>query len=400
MMDILKRREDETAFEHKVRLCNAKLDKEIDLDWCEIVELLGMNCSSDHLRKLAYGYKEFNQYIKDKKLMDINEDDMLQEIEMKKLELQKERIKLQTTKMELNKNLRKYSRWELFYENLSSSKERLPLPRFNDIMIDESNSTEYILSISDIHYGANFVSENNNYSRKEVKKRFELLLYKVRQLIKRNNLKNIAVIELGDTIQGILRISDVKINDIPVVDSVIEISRLLATFLNELSKDVYVTYMHTSSANHSQNRYLGSKAGEFADEDMEKIIAHYIHDLLLNNDRVDVILSESDYHSFEINGQNILTMHGHQVKNINNAIKDYSILHKKFYDIVFLGHFHGGKTFSVGELNGNTEIIVCNSFIGSDPYSDSLKVGSKGMCKIYGIERNVGITETYTIVLN
>lgn len=56
--------ENESAFEYKVRLCNLKLNKEIDLDWSEIVELLGLDVHPDSLRKMAYGYKEYDDYIK------------------------------------------------------------------------------------------------------------------------------------------------------------------------------------------------------------------------------------------------------------------------------------------------------------------------------------------------
>ena len=68
MEEILKRKNNETDFEYKVRLCIAKLNKEIDLDWIEIVDLLGLDCSSDHLRKLSYGYKEFEEHIVTKSL--------------------------------------------------------------------------------------------------------------------------------------------------------------------------------------------------------------------------------------------------------------------------------------------------------------------------------------------
>ena len=44
-------------FEKKLELCLQKLNKEIDLDWIEIVELLNLDCSADHLRKTAYGRK-------------------------------------------------------------------------------------------------------------------------------------------------------------------------------------------------------------------------------------------------------------------------------------------------------------------------------------------------------
>lgn len=56
--DNLQRRKNESDINYKVRLCVAKLNKEIDLDWIEINQILGLTQSSDHTRKLAYGYKE------------------------------------------------------------------------------------------------------------------------------------------------------------------------------------------------------------------------------------------------------------------------------------------------------------------------------------------------------
>ena len=53
----------ESNFEYKLRLCKAKINKEIDLDWQEIVDLLGLDISADHLRKVAYGYIEYDNYI-------------------------------------------------------------------------------------------------------------------------------------------------------------------------------------------------------------------------------------------------------------------------------------------------------------------------------------------------
>lgn len=59
----LERYTDENDFEYKLRLCKAKINKEIDLDWQEIVDLLGINVHYDHLRKTAYGLVEYDNYI-------------------------------------------------------------------------------------------------------------------------------------------------------------------------------------------------------------------------------------------------------------------------------------------------------------------------------------------------
>ena len=53
-------------FEKKLELCLQKLNKEVDLDWIEIVELLNLDSSADHLRKTAYGMKETYDYFNNK----------------------------------------------------------------------------------------------------------------------------------------------------------------------------------------------------------------------------------------------------------------------------------------------------------------------------------------------
>ena len=401
-MSNLIKRDEESQIKYVKRIVYGKLiDKTIDDDYTILAPLVfGKEYSSDVARRMFYGARDILKLIDVDKINNVKDNDIIKQIEEKTLELEKQRKKLQATKIEYNRNIRKDSRFELFYENVRDSKDRLPLPKFNEILLNDYCDGQYLLSIADIHYGATFESENNSYSREEVKRRFEVLLYKTRQIIKKNEISIINIIELADTVQGLLRISDITLNDIPVVDSVVEVSRLISTFLNELSKDVNIIYRHTMASNHTQNRYLGTKASEMPSEDMEHIIGNYIKDLVSNNPRIEVVLSENDYSSFELCGQEILCLHGHQVKSIKNAIKDYSMLHKKFYDICLLAHFHAGQSMSVGELNGNTEVVVCSGFVGSDPYSDSLKMGSKGMCKLFKIEENLGITETYTIVLN
>lgn len=63
MEDLLKRKINESDFEYKVRLCTLKLDKEIKVSWDELVDILGVNCSPDHLRKLSYAYKEYSDHV-------------------------------------------------------------------------------------------------------------------------------------------------------------------------------------------------------------------------------------------------------------------------------------------------------------------------------------------------
>ena len=395
-------------YEKCLKDINDKVTGKIDLDWSEIIDKYDLPIAKDTLRKASsqslFGNVFVSEYLKWKKSIDDNhnDDSYIEELEALKREIQKERQKLNATKVEYNRNLRHESRFELFYENIRDVTTALPLPEFYPIHEDVKTEKAYALSISDIHAGARFKSENNEYSLEECKRRFQVLLGDVIDFVKDKNLSKITVIELGDTIQNILRLSDLRLNETSVVEATVFIARVIAQFLNELSAYCYVDYYHVPTANHSQVRNLGSKASELATEDVEYVISNYIKDLTVNNNRITVTLNGGkEYVRIPIFDFECIALHGHQIKNIENSLKDLSHLHRRFYSFVFLGHYHAGKELPVGETSVNdTEVIVCPSFVGSDPYSDSLMKGSKAACKIYGFDKHKGLVETYKFVLN
>ena len=332
-------------------------------------------------------------------------DDQVKELNDKIQELRKERIKLQTANVERNRIDRSEARQEMYYEYVGSIATTLPLPDFSPLYIQECNDhyMEYLCCIADLHYGATFVSESNEYSPEIAKSRLEELADSLYGFINTHKISKLHIACLGDPIQGCLRLSDLKINDSSVVKSTVEVSRLIASFLNSLSKYVEIEYYHVPSANHTQLRPLGSKASELADEDMEYVIGNYIKDLCANNKRIHVHLAEYEkqFIDIDINGFRIGAMHGHQLKNPEAALKDFSVHRDWIYDYLIIGHFHGGKELTVSERSLNdVEVLVCPSFIGSDPYSDKLMRGSKAAVKVFGFDEYYGHTETYKIILN
>ena len=180
-------------------------------------------------------------------------------------------------------------------------------------------------------------------------------------------------------------------------------SRYALSTVYELSIYTKIEYYHAPSANHTQIRPLGTKASEIADEDLEYLIGNYIKDLCSGNERISVHLAEEGKQYIEISviGIEIIAMHGHQLKNVENSIRDLSMLRRSFIDYLILGHFHSGKEIPSFEgCCNDTEILVSPSFVGSDPYSDSLMKGSKAAVKIYGFDSTYGHTETYKFILN
>ena len=321
-------------------------------------------------------------------------------LEEQRREIEKQRQKLYATKTEYTRQIRQQSRFELFYENVADEIKTLNVPEFIGSNYS-ANNKEYILTIADIHAGANFITETNKYSFEEVTNRFNRLLINTINFVCEHQLSRIKVLCLGDDVQGILRLSDLQLNESSVVKATVFVAKSIANFLNELSKYCYIEYYHSPTSNHSQIRPLGTKASEIASEDVEYIICNYIKDVLVNNDRITVNTNFGyEYIEIPIFNFKTIAMHGHTIKNIDNALKDITYHKKTFYTTVFLAHYHAAKMGVVGEMSDtDCEVIVCPSFIGSCPYSDSLLKGAKPSCCIFGYDEMFGHTETYKIFL-
>ena len=65
----------------------------------------------------------------------------------------------------------------MYYEYVGKAITSLPLPEFNPIPVkDEDNGTiEYLVGLSDLHYGCSFKSENNEYSPEIARDRLSYL---------------------------------------------------------------------------------------------------------------------------------------------------------------------------------------------------------------------------------
>lgn len=370
----------------------------MDIDWCEIKDKYNIQCSADTIRKASTTIFGGHYRKKLEKTPESNLDDKI-------AELREERIKLQTVNLENSRLDRSEYRQKLYYEYVGKAITTLPLPDFEPLFnnFSEEKATHYLLTIADVHYGATFKSVNNVYSPEIAHARFRDLYLEMVSFIKKHTVNTLHIVSLGDLIQGILRMSDIRINDSSVVKAVVEVSRLMAHFLNTLSKYVNIEYYHVPFANHTQIRPLGSKANELPLEDLEYVIGNYIADLVKDNKRIHVHFALEGESGININipGNTIYAMHGHQIKNLENAIKNISSLKRDFIDYLILGHYHGSSEIPAGEsVCNDTEVLVSPSFVGSDPYSDSLFKGSKASVKIYGFDEICGHTESYKIILN
>jgi hypothetical protein len=328
------------------------------------------------------------------------------ELDVKKRELEKEKIKLRTEKLEYNRWLREEARDELICEKIVEAIKELPplnVPQILPAHIEGRvyNNREGCLIFADTHYGVDlkitglFGEIINEYNPDIFEKRMWDLLRQVIDICQREGFTSLNVYDLGDEVDGILRVSQLWKLKYGIIESTVRYGRFITEWLNELSKYVHVKYQMVKDSNHCQLRLLNQPKGTFKDENMAYIIADKIMDRLENNPNFEFVQNPTGYVFDNILGYNVLGIHGEE-KGLESAIKDFS----KTYgiDISFLigGHKHHQNSSNIGI---ESDVISVPSVIGVDDYSLSLHKTSDPGATLFVLEAGKGKTMEYNIKL-
>ena len=263
------------------------------------------------------------------------------------------------------------------------------------------NNKSFALCYSDSHYGVEFSIKGlfgetiNEYSPEIFEKRMWSLFYKVKNIIEKENITTLHIYDFGDSIDGLLRVSQLWKLRYGVVDSTINYSEFISNWLNELTKIVNVKFQMVIDANHSQLRLLGQPKNTFKDDNMSKIIATFIKQRLCNNPNFEFVENPTGMIFDNLAGYNLLGIHG-EVKNMDNAMKDFSRIYNLQLNYLIGGHIHHGKYEEVGQ---DFEVLNIPSIIGIDDYSLSLQKGSNAGAKLFCFEENNGKSIEYSIKL-
>ena len=109
-----------------------------------------------------------------------------------------------------------------------------------------------------------------------------------------------------------------------------------------------------------------------------------------------------DYIEIPIFDFNVMALHGHTIKNLETALRDLSATHRKLIDYIIVGHWHNGKVIPGNEHESHdTEVLMCPSFQGTDPFAFyKLGKSSKAACKMFIFDEKYGCTGTEKFILN
>ena len=394
-----KRFEGETDEELIFRICN---DKEQIGSWQDVADIINELTGNDYGESTyRKKYQAFQKMLSANQSKFADSDAQLKEIEVQKRELEKAKVKLQTEKLEYARWIREEARDELIIEKICESIASLPSLEIPQYIQPVHNTRAYALVFGDEHYGAEFEIKGlfgdvlNAYSPEIFEERMWSLFNQTVEIIQKENIDTLNVFSMGDFGDGCLRVSQLMKLRYGVVDGTIKYADFICNWLNELTKYTRVKFQMTNG-NHTELRMLGQPKGTFTEDNMGKVVSEFIKTRLKDNDNFTFIENPTGYIYAQLACHTILGIHG-EVKNMENAIKEFSKIYSVPIDYLLAGHLHHSR---IEEVGMNSEVINVPSVVGVDPYSLSLNKTSNASGKLLVFEQTKGKVCEYTLKLN
>lgn len=394
------RNKNENDLDYAMRLISIKKElKPGDLDWCDIVELLGLDYNSDSLRKSQdspYGglavYKEMQ-----KRVANGGQTELKNTINGDLKELQKLKYSISDERTALNKLIREQSRIDFVKEIAEKCVGAMPpleVRYGSDDAERKYGVRSLVITLSDFHYGLEINEFNNEYNAKIFHDRLEYILNEaIACVLYDENIRNVIVIGIGDLIAGLIH-NVIRIESREnVIQQIVSVSEALIDFIDNLSVYVPVDY-YDCIGNHS--RLFEDKSNCLSKESFDVLIHYILKKRFEKNERVTVY----DYKineqigEFEAFGKKYAFVHGDGF-NLQTLAKDLSAMTKNFYEAIFIGHIHH---LFMEEQNG-TLVIANGSFAGNDEYSNKLHKSSTPSQNIFIISDR-GIEDIKTVKLD
>lgn len=369
-------------FDKVVEACVGKLNKElpyVDMGWGEIVDYLELDMHPDNLRKMAYGYKQYYDYLQEREINNMDSDE-IQKINNKIIELKKERTKLTDLRAEINKQTREQARFEQMLDMISENIDKLskvkPLKNNNTVRIVESERKECLICLSDLHYGINIDNEWNKFNSDIAENRMDYIVDKAINFGKLHNCDIVNLIITGDIVNNNNHLSSRMSNRECIAEQVVGVSELISNAIQKLSDGF--AYVNISMCEGNHDRIYPNKSDNDYNDSFIHIIRSYIKTRIenLNN----VIFNENKHGNdiIEINicNKKIVAIHGDKICQRNLIPRLTSMFGK--IDYVIRGHVHTPQSETFGE----STLITVGTFSGVDTYARQLGLICKPSQKI------------------
>lgn len=362
----------ETVSQYIDRVLLAKMQKSITLTWEEIRELF---ISEVRITKSESAWrKEAKRKFKDvEEIKDISDDpvELMKEL---LLEYKKERVKLSDERVQNNVYVRKLAREEtlreIAFEVAKTIGSKKLLPDIH-VPVQGKGTNEAILELSDWHYGIEVDTYWNKYNMDICKQRVSKLLQETIIFCKLFDVRRLHIMNLGDLICGRIHETLRLQSRIDVITQTIEVSEILAEFINQLLGEGIIIEYYDCLDNHS--RLEPDKQSSIDLESLVRIIPWYLKERFKGkeNVRINKNTYDNDIIDSSIVGYRIGGVHGHKHKQ-SKVVEGLTLMTKDNYDLICTAHLHH---FNCDEKN---EVVVVSNgtLMGTDYYAKDLNLSS------------------------
>lgn len=373
----------------------SKHEGDVDLSWSEINDMLGLDYSPCHTRKISYGIMMYHKYLQEQKLDNMSSDE-IEKLNEKILELKKERVKLSDLNSMLNKKIREQSRYENMLEcarDIARDFNQVK-PLLSNPPVMKSGDREGLLLLSDFHIGV--VCENywNKYDTDIAKKRLSYLKQRTIDICLKNDVKKLNICLLGDVISGLIHTNLRLENRENVVEQsilVVEmISEMLASLCTLFEVDLYYVVGNHERISANKSESLDKENFGYFILEMIKYRCANLNGLTIHSNKFD-----DEIITFNIFDKKIVATHGNNFGRLNTYVNKLSSMIGYIPDYVCVGHLHQSTEITCN----NTELIINGSFSGTDSYAKNYGLIGKPTQKLMIFSEEYGRECTYNIEL-
>lgn len=378
------------------------VDHTIDDDYEELSERLfgDGNCfSATEVRKRMYGMKAVIDAIEREGEDVIRLTDMMSEFDRKKIELQTERQKFFDQRVAFTKLVRERSRQEELNEILVKAIQNGDLPQlnyeFDPYGFVAQSDNDLLVSLNDIHYGANVENYWNTYNSDICRDMMCRYLEHVIRIARTHTSEHCIVWANGDEISGNIHKSIAVTNKENVIEQIKGVSELIAEFIAELSKHFATVTFVSVAGNHS--RLDPNKDNALVSERLDDLIEWYLSARLQNFENVIIGGGEKvdeTMYLIDVRGKTYCGVHG-DFDGSPAKIQALQTMARKPLYAVLSGHLHHCK---IDDVQG-IKTIMAGSFLGMDDYCVQKRIYGKPEQMVCVCD-DTGVRCSYSVSLN
>ena len=395
---MIERLPQETAFQYHKRLVEGKLvDKTLsDYDYAELSPFVyGQEYSADVARRMMYGSAKTIQLLESEPAGRTTDTALIDELELKKIELQKERQRFFDQRTEYNRMLREQAREDELRDILERTiaAGNLPVLEYEPFEPFTGDSS-LLVFVNDLHYGASYKNHWGEYNSDICKCMLRNYLNEIVNIANTHCAQDCYVICNGDNVAGNIHLSIRLTNKENIIEQVTGVAELLSEFVAELSAYFSNVYFTSVAGNHSR---LDTKDDALLSERLDDIVEWYMKARLQNFENVEVGYGDRiDPTMFLIGvrGKKMLGVHGDFDPSIANVTNLQAMVGEPLH-AVLLGHRHYNMTTNVQGI----KIIQSGSFLGTDDYCITKRLHGKPS-QIVSVVTDDGIVCNYDVELS